>query len=248
MCRRSGPRKGKHVEDPTHRAGATQRQHPVLRVLPAPRPAPHRRGPQRRRPRRAHLLPSGGADRPCRRRHGRSRRHLRDDIYCAGGLRAGRRTSGRRPSRGHRRPSPDLRARRRPAARRLRGARRGRRWPDAGALRGARRRTRAGEHPRAVLQARRALRAQRAARALPRSRCAPDTRPLTDRRCGAHAGDADHHQSGVPLRLHVLHRDDDVRARLPVAQPRERHRPAGGARGRARSSSTTTTSPPTSGA
>ena len=70
--------------------------------------------------------------------------------------------------------------------------------------------------------------AQRAARALRRSRLPAGARPLADRGRGAHPGDAHHDEPGVPVRLHLLHRDDDVRARLPLPQPRERDRRARG--------------------
>ncbi len=56
-----------------------------------------------------------------------------------------------------------------------------------------------------------------------RERCADlDDLPvptLADRRLRAHPGDAHHDQPGLPVRLHVLHGDDDVRAQVPLPQP-----------------------------
>ena len=135
------------VSRPSHRARAAERQHPFLRVLSAPRSAADRSCAEGRRPRRSHLLPAGGAHRPRRRRFGRVRRHLDDHLDRAGRLRAGRQAADRRSARDHRRPAPDVRARRRPSARRLR--RPWRRWrrPHARAHRGARRQARARGHP-----------------------------------------------------------------------------------------------------
>ena len=215
-------------QDPPHRARGAQHQHPVLRLLSPSGTAHHRRGAQGGGPRRAHLLPASRAPGPRRHRLGRPDRDLHDDVDRTGRLRAGGRTAGRRTASDHRRPAPDLRARRSPAARRLRRPRRRRGRAHARADRGALGRTRARERPGAVVLAGRAARPQRPARPLRRPRHPADARLLAHRRLGAHAGDADAHEPRLSLRLHVLHRHDDVRAQLPLPQRGERDRRARG--------------------
>ena len=127
-------------------------------------------------------------------------------------------------------------------------------WPAARAARqlmleligGAGRRPRARHHRRPLVHG---------ATASPcttplHERCADlDTLPFPDLTpAGRQRADhehADHDQLGLPVRLHLLLGDGDVRQEVPLPQRRERRRRDQGEAARSASSSTTTTWPPT---
>ena len=109
-------------------------------------------------------------------------------------------------------------------ARRLRGARRGRRADHA-----RDRRRHGGPHAggrrhRHLVPAQRRDRAQPAARALHRPRYAPVPRPRSRGRQRAPLEHPHHDQLGLPVRLHLLLGDGDVRQEVPLPQRRERDR------------------------